>query len=402
MLQRRRRESRDPCSVCVCIVDPGTTALRVLVAEVRDGRAQVWGWSEVPAESAARPDRLAAACEEALVQAERMAQERAGHWLMADQMIVGLPSAVLRGRAWPVTQQRSRPERPVEESELAGLLARALRLAGHHLADGPDWRLVDSAIVAMSMDGHGVSDPVGFKGREMSASVFAALAPADQIDAWCVAARQLELSTLTLTAAPLVLAAGTTAPHSVLIDVGGETTDLALCRAGCPLALESLPAGGTELTRALVQKWGLAPGRAEQVKKLYTGGGLPADAGTQIREVIMPALRDWLAAIENALIRLSPDEPLPQRLVLLGGGSALPEIGEAMRTLAWSDRLQFARYPEVGRLLPADIPDVVNGTDRGRAAGDVTALALAAWAGRQTHAPARPARVLAGLCRAAA
>jgi len=346
---------------------------------------------------------LAIAGEGALSQAEGMAQDRAGRWLMADQMVVGLPASQLQGWAPTVTQRRAQPERPIDERELAGLLARAVRLAVGRMGTGdrgdPAWRMVDSAVVALSVDNHGVSDPVGFKGRDFGATVFTAVTQPPTIEIWCEVARRLEFSALTLAAAPQAIAAGLVEPRLVLIDVGGRTTDLICCQAGRPVAIDSLPTGGTGLARTLIQKWGITPDKAEQLKRAYGSGRLAGEAAIQVKQVLAPAVQAWLAETETALARLNQDGPLPHRLVLLGGGSLVPDIADALRTLAWSQRLHFARYPEVGHLRPTDLPGVVNRTDLGRGGGDVAALALAAWAARQTEPPDRPARLLGELCR---
>ena len=403
MKTKGRKGRRTPS--CFCVVDPGTTTLRVLIAEVQGGQATVWGWAEAPAIAGSDLDvqSLAVASEGALSQAEEMAQDRAGRWLMADQMVVGLPALQLQGWAPSVTQRRAQPERPVDERELAGLLGRALRLAVGRIGTGDEsdsaWRLVDSAVVALSVDDHGVTDPVGFKGRDFGATVFVAVAQSGVIDIWCQLARRLEFSALTLGAAPLALAAGLTEPRLVLIDIGGRTTDLICCQAGRPVAIDSLPTGGVGLARTLIQKWGITPDRAEQLKRAYGGGRLAGEAAAQVKQVLAPAVQAWLAETEAALARLGQDGLLPHRLVLLGGGSLVPDIAEALRTLAWSQQLRFARYPEVGHLRPTDLPGVVNRTDLGRGGGDVAALALAAWAARQTEPPDRPARILGELCR---
>jgi hypothetical protein len=143
----------------------------------------------------------------------------------------------------------------------------------------------------------------------------------------------------------------------------------------------------------------VTPDKAEQLKRSYGGGRVTGEAAAEVKQLLAPAVQAWLAEAETALARLNQDGPLPHRLVLLGGGSLVPDIPEALRTLAWSQRLRFARYPEVGHLRPTDVPGVVNRTDLGRGGGDVTALALAAWAARQTEPPDRPARLLGELCR---
>jgi hypothetical protein len=99
------------------------------------------------------------------------------------------------------------------------------------------------------------------------------------------------------------------------------------------------------------------------------------------------------------MARLNQEGLLPENLYMLGGGSTLPELTEAVRSLAWSRRLHFARYPQVSHLQPTDVPGVVNRTSLGRGLGDVSALALAAWAAQQQRPADRPALILSELCQ---
>ena len=209
----------------------------------------------------------------------------------------------------------------------------------------------------------------------------------------------MDFTSLTLTATPLALAASLPVTQGILVDIGGAVTDLIWCGAGCPVVMESIPVGGHTLSGALARKWGLSAERAERLKRAYSGGALSADAESQIQAVLWSTLVKWLEDVETALARLSHHEALPQHVYLLGGGSALPEMVEAVRSLAWSQRLQFARYPEVDCLQPTDVPGVANRSGMGRELGDVSALALASWIAKQQREAHRPARILAELCQ---
>lgn len=388
----------------LCVVDPGTTALRLLVVEAAAaGRATVWGWAEARGFGTAHPPAadLAEACGKALALAEEMAQDLTGRWIVPDRLFVGLPTAEIVGRAWPMGQKRSRPDRPVEERELEALLARGLRLAINRLqslAGGEDpWLLVDAAPVALTVDGRGVTDPVGFACREMGTTIFAALAPAGVIGNWRLVAETLEFTELTLVAAPLALAAAPPASRGLLVDVGGVDTGLIHFRTGRPAAVASLPTGGADITRSLLRKWRITIDAAERLKHSYLGTSLDPQARAEIQEALLPAVAAWLQEIEKALARLNEDEALPCDIYLTGGGSLLPEIAESLCALAWSRRLHFERYPQVRTLRPTDVPGVVNRTELGRTPGSVAALSLAAWAARRQHPLDRPARLLAQL-----
>jgi cell division protein FtsA len=262
----------------------------------------------------------------------------------------------------------------------------------------PEWLLVDATTVALEVDGKVVSDPVGFRAREFSATVFAAMARAETIDLWRQVAEGLDFSVLTITAAPMALVASLSQPRGILLDVGGSTTSLTVWQAGRPVAVSSIPIGGSVLTGSLMQKWDLSSEGAERLIRAYASGQLSDGDRNQVLEVMIPALRLWLHETEAALARLRREKPLPERLFLLGGGSGLPEVMEAASALAWSEGLHFERYPLVERLRPTDVAGILNRTDLGRGAGDVSALGLAAWAARQSRPQNRPESILRKLC----
>lgn len=395
-----RRSSGSP--VCFAVAEPGTTVLRLLVIEVSQRRATVLGWAQGPGfAELGEPQELVTACADALRAAEEMAHVAGDRWVLPDQLVVGLPASQLRGHALSITQQRPRPERPIEERELESLLERVLRLAVNRLLgtdlDEDEWLLVDAAPVAMTVEGRGVTDPVGFRGREIGSTVFAALAQIEVVRRWGLVARELEFSTLTLTASPLALAAGLPTSQGMLIDIGGATSDLIWSRSERPLAMESLPIGGNSLTRALARKWSLSAERTMRLLQAYSDGRLDEEARGQVQAVLWPVLQEWLQEAEQVLAAMNQEELLPQDLYLAGGASALPEMESAVRSLAWSPRLQFVRYPQVHRLRPTDIAGVVNRSGLGTDLGDVASLALASWVAGQQQPANRPARIIGGL-----
>jgi hypothetical protein len=265
--------------------------------------------------------------------------------------------------------------------------------------EGEDWILLDTAPAALTVDGRGVTDPVGFRAEEIGATVFAALADARTIERWRVLAERLGFSQLTLTASPLALAAVLSEPEGLLIDVGGATTDLTWWRIGRPVALASVPLGGAALTDSLRKKWSLSLEKAELLKLAYVRGELEDSAGAQVLEAMTPTLVSWFMQIEAELQRMTAvsSRALPQCVYLSGSGSGQREVFEAAKSLAYSERLEFDRYPQVEKLPPTAVPGVADRTGRGDGAGDIPALALASWAAAQSQGRDRPAQLLADL-----
>lgn len=409
-IAKRGKRSSAPQPAHFGVFGPGGTACRVLVVEVIDGRSKVWGWAERLWAGAQNDEQARLElCQDLLAEAEDMAQARADRPLMPDQMLVGVPASQLWGRSWSLEQGRARPERPIEERELKALLGRALRLVVNCLWDTlpgdrkqseEDWVLLESVPVALTIDGRGVTDPVGFRAQVMGATVFASLCRVDWIESWQTVARQLEFSTLWLKPMPLALAGAVDSSQGLMVDVGGAATDITWRRNGRPLAVGSFALGGESLSQALALKWSLTPEQAERLKRAYARGRLDEQGRAQVQEVVYPVLRAWFDEIEATLARLEEvgGESLPSRIHLLGGSSVLPEIVQSLSALAWSERLRFERYPEVQVLRPTDVPGVMNLTDRGKGAGDVPALALAASAGQQVRPADRPVRLLTELC----
>jgi rod shape-determining protein MreB and related proteins len=156
---------------------------------------------------------------------------------------------------------------------------------------------------------------------------------------------------------PLAAAIGARLPigeprASVVVDVGGGTSEMAVISLGGIVVSRSLRTGGYDLDDAVAswirQKHGLAIGEttAERVK-LEVGGVYPdaTDASTdvrgrdpvsglprqvevtsaELREALEPSVTEIVGAVTDALERTPPElaSDIPERGVMLAGGGAL-------------------------------------------------------------------------------
>lgn len=124
-------------------------------------------------------------------------------------------------------------------------------------------------------------------------------------------------------------AQGTTA----LVDIGATTTNVVIATNGIPQFVRIIPAGGDDITEALVQRLDMTRELAEQVKRglgIITAGASPEHRPAI--EVIYESTGQLLNGLRNTLnyfVNSHPNDPIV-RIVLTGGASRLPGFASAL------------------------------------------------------------------------
>jgi len=136
---------------------------------------------------------------------------------------------------------------------------------------------------------------------------------------------------------------------TVLLDVGASTSNVVIGTGGVPYFVRIIPAGGDDVTRALMTRLELQRDDAEATKRRV---GLTAGAGPEDRpalEVVYGVTGELLTSIRNTLAYFANSRSGVEfaRIVVTGGGSRLRGFGEALGELT--------RLPVVGSGLPAQV-----------------------------------------------
>jgi cell division protein FtsA len=105
--------------------------------------------------------------------------------------------------------------------------------------------------------------------------------------------------------------------------------------------------------------------------------GLATESRDTIATIVGDDVRVWAAGVELVMEELSGGDLLPGRIFLCGGGSRLPEIGQALATREFWGHLPFARPPEVTIMSPDQIDTISDATNLLVDQQDVTPLGLA-------------------------
>jgi len=198
-------------------------------------------------------------------------------------------------------------------------------------------------------------------------------------------AEALDLDLGALIAEPLAAEAIAGGEPAIVIDVGGSVTAATVIdRPGARGALTA-PIGGAALEGRVVERLDVSPEQARDAVLAHgAGAGGRSSAGPAAGRAVTELARHhadvWLDALETVLSDLARGKALPSRLLLCGGGAALPELREALAGSAWRAALPFDDAPEVRVALPEDAMDGEGVAELGLPAETVIALGIAAAA----------------------
>lgn len=406
-LKRNEKVGEEPAYRSV--LDVGTTWVKTLVVVEQDGEVRVIGRGRAHHRGAfsangkvADANALAVACEAALCQAEDMTEETTGRKIVPDTAVIGVPSRWLVVSSQTFTLRRRRPETKVEEREVERVAVRAGRLALQDIITSRTTTalpltIVDTSLVSLMVDGHRVTDPVGFQGGELAATVCVAVAPDEALSALHALTDVLELEPPYLVAEPRAMARQL-GRDGIVLDVGGVTTGVYLIRHGKLLTADTLPLGGDGFGQSLAAVFNLTGRQMQALRRAYEEGLLAEDDAAQVRAALSDTIQNWLRAVESSLARMAGTDYLPHQIYLCGGGSRWPDVLDAVRVHPWVHHLSFVRYPQIQHLDPVQLSSPANGTGRLWDLEEAVALGLACWPTRSNEGPVE--RALATLRRA--
>src|SRR5205085_9934024 len=252
----------------------GTVYAKAIIIEVQDDVGVVLGAERYQQSYSHMSDGIVtdiagviANCNEALIRAEQ-----AAGGVIAPSTVIGIAGELVKGSSITITKQRQSPAKPITPEELESMISNAQskllksakdRIAAETGYQNIEVRLTNAAVISVRIDGQTVANPVGFRGRHFTLTLFSAFAPLMQLGALETVAQGLDLTLVTIVAEPYALArclstnAGTDS-GAIFIDIGGGTTDIALVRQGGIEETRMFALGGRTFTRRLAASKGLS------------------------------------------------------------------------------------------------------------------------------------------------
>ena len=361
-------------------LDIGTEYVKALIAKKSRGTISIVGVGkshEAPTNMSngaiADIQGVAKTCEEALIKAEDMANVR------SKEVVVGIAGELIKGNTASIRYRRNDANTPINDEEMQRIIKKVQQKAGERArrevameTNNPDVevRLINSALVSLRIDGYKVTNPIGFKGKEVIVQIYTAFAPLVHISAIERVCDELQLDLVTIAVEPFAVCRACLGDNidsnfsGIVMDIGGGTTDIAVVDDGGVDGTKMFSIGGRSFTHQVAERLGLSFEDAEKLKLLSENPNMKPELREKFDKAIARNLDVWQAGVELAIEEFDQVETLPGQILLCGGGASLSAIPEILATGDWYKDLPFARRPIISLIEPTDIPGIVNDTDR--------------------------------------
>ena len=306
-------------------------------------------------------------CEDALVQVEEQAGER------AELTVVGIAGELIKGNTTTVNYSRKNPNKPITEAEMQEIIKKVQQKSGEVAKktvaletgnNNVEVRLINSAIVSLSIDGYKISNPIGFKGSDIVIQFYTAFAPLIHVAAIEKVCAELNLDLLTVAVEPFAVCRACLGDDlssnfsGIVMDIGGGTTDIAVVEDGGVEGTKLFGIGGRSFTHQIAETLGVDFETAEDYKLSFDTGELDDRIKAKVESAISRNLAVWLTGVEVALEEFDNIGSLPRKILLCGGGASLSLLQEKLAVSDWYESLAFSRRPIIHLIDVEDLPNL--------------------------------------------
>lgn len=373
-------------------LDIGTEYVKALISEIKEDKIEVIGvgrahqaFNDMQAGAISDIGAVVTNCDKALSEAE----EQAG--VSVRTAVIGIAGELVKGATITVKAHRKNPSKELDLAEIERIIklvqeraeAKAkkqilMELGGKDI----EIRLINSALVGISIDGYPVTNPIGFQGKEVTVQLYTAFAPLVHIGAIERTAQELDLDLLAVAAEPFAVARSVIGDdqnatmNAILMDVGGGTTDIAVINDGGVQGTKMFGIGGRAYTRSVERALDVTFEEAEDLKLSLSTNSISKDNRVKVESALIKTAKTWSSGVELALDEFSHVDHLPNKIYLCGGGSSLDILFDELNKSSWYKDLPFTKKPVIQHINPGQVAGVVDKTGKVKDHTLITAMGL--------------------------
>lgn len=203
---------------------------------------------------------------------------------------------------------------------------------------GDDARIIEKRTTSISLNGYPIENPIGKKTNSLEMTLFLSISPElilhtiESIIKRHISPRSIHFHPFILSAYMVAREVILSVQDFIMIDVGGEVTDMLLIRGGNISGTVSFPFGNHFLYRRIASEFVISIEDARTMFSLLVDGTLEADRKTRLEKVLSSAHTGWMEAFQNALSKINKERVVPETIILIAPGIFGTWIREAIQT----------------------------------------------------------------------
>jgi len=271
------------------------------------------------------PEEAIETIREALAEAERTTKTK------IRKLILGIGGVSLESKISEGAILLSRPDSEVNETDIS----RAIEASETNLTEINNKQILHKIPLSYKLDGEKVlGQPEGLKGTKLEVRTLFITVASQHLKELVHVVEEAggiieDMVASPLAASLVVLTKVQKMAGCVLVNIGSQTTSIAVFEESLPLSLQVFSIGSTDITNDIALGFKIPLEEAEKIKK---GEGEPLGTKKKLDEIIEARLSDIFEFIEMHLKKLGRNGLLPAGLVITGGGSVIPNIEDLAKS----------------------------------------------------------------------
>lgn len=224
-----------------------------------------------------------------------------------------------------------------------------------------DLELITTAITYTKLNGEYVPSLEGETGSEIEMALYTSYTPKYYLKTLEDLASMLNLNILAITSnlyaimEALKRSKNDQLLNGVIMDIGSDTTDVAVVFGGGMVASESLDFGGSQFTKHISMETGLNFVEAEKRKYDYTFDKLSEEDTDETSDLIGRATDLWLSGLEILFTNFEGVKTFAPDIYITGGASKVPLVTDYLESKPWTRAIPFKEPPNFVKLTNSDI-----------------------------------------------
>lgn len=304
------------------------------------------------------------------------------------EALIVLGGTFLRGEFFQWRGTRDHSSSRITESEFQDILVSVLKEYKENLHKKQALEaIVNGMLQQVKIDGYRISNPIGFKGRDVEISVFLFLFSEQQKKFWQEFSKAAKIDFHSII--PSVWSTmrsqmrhALTDYGAVFVDIGDVNTDVVVVRDSIVESMRTIPEGAKLLRDGIMEILDADEEEINEILLKYEQGLLDEVIVKKIEAGLKDAVGAFREKIVALLKELAGNVALPSLLVFVGGGMRFGLLNRMMTQFSWSDVLPFVQRPRSEVLLASEIKDIVDLTKKLSGPEFVPLLASARWISR--------------------